>query len=103
MGRSHALKRTDRKIVQPQVGVAALFPEPEQRPVQRLPQQIIALAHGNSYAFTEIAALNKRPARERAAIAGVRAIDPERERDRVAENEIDLAAPQRRPQAVVVR
>src|ERR1700688_4248441 len=92
------LKRADGKIAQPQIGVAAFFPEPEQRPVQRLPQQVVALAHGDADAFAEIAALDERAATEGAAVAGVGAVDPERQRDRVAENEIDFAAPQRQPQ-----
>src|SRR2546423_2622752 len=92
-----ASKRTHRKIAQPQVGVAAFFPEPEQRPVQRLPQQIIAFADGDADALAEIAALDERPARECAAFARVRSADPERQRDRVAKNEIDLAAAKRQP------
>src|ERR1700694_3883774 len=96
------LKRADGKIAQPQIGVAAFFPEPEQRPVQRLPQQIIALAHGDADALAEIAALDKRAAGERAAFGGVGAVDPERQRDRVAENEITLAAAQRQPKRPVV-
>src|ERR1700738_4674215 len=87
------LEGTHRKIAQPQIGVAAFFPEPEQRPVQRLPQQIVALAHGDADALAEIATLDKRAAAERAAFAGVGAVDPERERDRIAENEVDLATP----------
>src|SRR5580704_16172135 len=87
------LKRAHRKIAQPQIGVAAFFPDPEQRPVQRLPQQVVALAHGNPDAFAEKTAFDEWPARERAAIAGVGAVDPERQRDRVAKDEIDLAAP----------
>src|SRR5207247_2565048 len=97
-----SLKRTDRKIAEPQIGVAAFFPDTKQRPVQRLPQQVVALAHGDADALAEIAALDKRPAREGAAFAGIGAADPERQRDRIAENEIDLAAPQRQPQRVVV-
>src|ERR1700728_4470404 len=62
------LERTDGKIAQPQVGVAAFFPDPEQRPVQRLPQQVVALAHGNPDALAEIAALDEGSAREGAAI-----------------------------------
>src|ERR1700689_4552046 len=96
------LKRADRKIAQPQIGVAAFFPEPEQRPVQRLPQQVVALAHGDTDAFTEITALDERAAAEGAAVAGIGAVDPERQRDRVAKNEIDFAAPQTQPQRVVV-
>src|SRR5437868_10768528 len=97
-----ALKRTHRKIAQPQIRVAAFFPDPEQRPVQRLPQQVVALAHGDANALAEIAALDERPTREGAAIAGIGAVDPERQRDRVAKDEIDLAAPQSQPRGVVV-
>src|ERR1700733_4708701 len=92
-GSPKLLKRAHRKIAQPQIGVAAFFPEPEQRPVQRLAQQIIALAHGDADAFAEIAALDKRAARERAAFGRISAVDPERQRDRIAEDEVDLAAP----------
>src|SRR3978361_1240164 len=92
------LKRADGEITQPQIGVAAFFPDPEQRPVQRLPQQVVALAHGNPDALAEKAALDKRPAGERAAFGGIGAVDPERQRDRIPENEIDLTAPQRQPQ-----
>src|SRR5580658_4873352 len=95
---SKFLKRAHRKIAQPQIGVAAFFPDPEQRPVQRLPQQIVALAHGNADALAEIAALHERAAREGAAVARIGAVDPERQRYPVAENEIDLAAPQGQPQ-----
>src|SRR5437870_10932757 len=65
------LKRADGKIAQPQIGVAAFFPDTKQRPVQRLPQQVVALAHGDADALAEIAALDKRPAREGAAFAGI--------------------------------
>src|SRR2546423_880431 len=99
---SSYLKRTDRKIAQPQISVAAFFPEPEQRPVQRLPQQIVAFADGDADALAEIAALDERAARERAAFAGIGAVDPERQRDRVAEDEIDLASPQAQPQRIVI-
>src|SRR5437588_13088520 len=88
-------ERADRKIAQPQIGEAAFFPDPEQRPVQRLPQQVVALADSDGDAFAEIPALDERPAGERAALAGIGAVDPERQRDRVAEDEIDLAPPQR--------
>src|ERR1700686_1666306 len=88
------LERAYRKIAQPQIGVAAFFPDPEQRPVQRLPQQVVALAHADADALAEIAALDKRPARERAAVAGIGAVDPEPQRDRIAEKEIDLPTPQ---------
>src|SRR5216683_4987674 len=88
---SSFLKRADGKVAQPQIGIAAFFPEPEQRPVQRLPQQIVALADGDADALAEIAALDERPARERTAFAGISAVDPERQRDRIAKDEIDLA------------
>src|ERR1700721_3089758 len=102
MVRSLCLKRAHRKIAQPQIRVAAFFPEPEQRPVQRLPQKVVALAHRDADALAEIAALDERAARERAAFAGIGAVDPERQRDRVAEDEIDLAAPQRLPQRLII-
>src|SRR5947209_16710531 len=89
------LERADGKIAQPQIGVAALFPQPEQRPVQRLPQQVVALAHRDPNALAEIPALDKRAAAEGAALLRIGAVDPERQRDCVAEDEIDLAAPQR--------
>src|SRR6202034_729522 len=82
-GRSPTLKRADREIAQPQIGVTASFPKPEQRPVQRLPQQVVALAHGNSDTLAEIAAFDKGPARERTTIGRVGAVDPERQRDRI--------------------
>src|SRR3981081_4044075 len=91
------LKRADGKVPQPQIGIAAFFPKPEQRPVQRLPQQVVALADGDADALAEIAALDERPARERAAFARIGTIDPERQRERIAEDEIDLAAPKRQP------
>ena len=94
------LKRAHRKIAQPQVGLAAFFPNPKQRPVQRLAQEVVAFAHGDPDALAEKAAFDERPAGEGAAIRGIRAVDPERQRDGVAENEIDLAAPKRKPQRV---
>src|SRR3954463_9008804 len=81
------LERADGKIAQPQIGVAALFPNPEQRPVQRLAQQVVAFAHGYADAFAEKTALDERPAAEGAAIAGIGAVDPECQRNRIAEDE----------------
>src|SRR6202035_1868644 len=86
-------ERTDRKIAQPQIGVAPFFPEPEQRPVEGLPQQIVALAHGDADALAEIAAFDERAARERAAFPGIGPVDPQCQRDCIAKNEVDLAAP----------
>src|SRR3954468_4224001 len=89
------LEWTDREIAQPQVGVAAFFPDPEQRPVQRLAQEVVALAHGDADALTEEPALDKRPTREGAALAGIGAVDPEGERDRIAKDQVDFAAAER--------
>src|SRR6201987_3930308 len=89
------LERAHRKIAQPQIGVAAFFPDPEQRPVQRLAQEIVALAHRDADALAEIAALDERPAGEGAAFTRIRAVDPEGERDGVAEDQVDLAAAKR--------
>src|SRR6201981_1986211 len=97
------LERAHREIAQPQIGVAAFFPDPEQRPVQRLPQQVVALAHGNADALAEIAALDERAAGEGAAIRRIGAVDPERQRDAVAEDEVDLAAAKREPRRLVIR
>src|SRR3989442_4689689 len=80
-------KRADGKIPQPQVGIAAFFPDPEQRPVQRRPQQVVALAHRDADALAEITALDKGPAREGAAFSRIDTVDPERQRERVAEDE----------------
>src|SRR5205814_7059520 len=95
-------KRADGKIPQPQIREAAFFPDPEQRPVQRRPQQIVALTDGDADALAEKAAFDKRPARERAAFGRIGAVDPERQRDRIAEDEVDLAPPKRQPQRVVI-
>src|SRR5947209_13890201 len=89
------LERADGKIAQPQIGVAAFFPQPEQRPVQRLPQQVVAFAHRDPDALAKIPAFDERSAAEGAAFGRIGAVDPERERDRVAKDKIDLAAPQR--------
>ena len=48
--------------------------------------------HRDADAFAEIAALEERPAGEGAAAAGIGAVEPERQRDAVAEHIIDLAA-----------
>src|SRR5258705_8923482 len=64
-----ALERTDGKIPQPQISEAAFFPNPKQRPVQRRPQQIVALADGDADALAEKTALDEGAARERAAFA----------------------------------
>src|SRR5258708_40314810 len=89
--RSGILERAHRKIMQPQIGVAAFFPDPEQRPVQGLPQQGVALAHRDADALAEISALDERTAGERAATTGISAVDREGQRDRIVEDEIDVA------------
>src|SRR5580700_2437340 len=86
-----ASKRVDREIAQPQVGEAALLPLPEQRPVQGLPQQIVAALNRDADALAEEAALQERAAAEGATAAGVGAVEPEGERDAVAEQQIDVA------------
>src|SRR4051812_39536719 len=55
----YELEGADGKIAQPQIGVAAFFPEPEQRPVQRLPQQVVALAHRDPDPLAEIPAFDE--------------------------------------------
>src|SRR5258708_7056236 len=72
-----ASKRADREIPQPQVGVAALFPEPEQRPVERLPQQVVVAADRDADAFAEETALQIGAAAEFAAVGRVGAVEPE--------------------------
>ena len=79
--------RADREITQPQVGEAALLPQPEQRPVDRLAQQIVAAFDRDADALAEEAAFHIGPAAEHAAAGGVGAVEPERERDAVAEQQ----------------
>src|SRR3954462_6975301 len=96
------LERAHREIPQPQICVAALFPDAEHRPVQGLAQHVVALAHGDADALAEEPAFDEGAAGEGAAIAGIGAVDPERERDGVAEDEIDLALAQGAAHGVVV-
>src|SRR5215471_2646010 len=86
--------RIDRKIPQPQVGEAAFLPQAKQAPVEREPQRVVAAFDRDADALAEVAALDERPAREDAAVAGVGAVEPERQRKAVAEQEIDLAPPE---------
>src|SRR5262249_42224946 len=85
----------DRKIAQPQVGEAALLPNPEQRPVEREPQRVVAALYRDPDALAEITALRERAADEGAAIGGIGAVEPERQRDAVPEQQVDLAPAQR--------
>src|SRR4051812_45289178 len=68
-GMTDSLERADGEIAQPQIGVAAFFPQSEQRPVQRLPQQVVALADRDSDSLAEIPALDERTTAERTALA----------------------------------
>src|SRR5262245_36133512 len=90
-------KRTDRESAQPQIGKTALLPDPEQCPIEGKPDCVITLFDGNSDAFAEVAAVDVRPATEGTATLGIGAVEPEGEGDRIAEQEIDVAAPQRQP------
>src|SRR5437588_5742525 len=87
-------KRADREIPEPQIGEAALLPQPEQRPVEGKTQRIIAALDRNADALAEIAALGEGSADEDAAVRRVGAVEPERERDAVAEKKIGLALAQ---------
>src|SRR5437762_13549012 len=88
-------ERADRKITQPQIGEAALLPQPEQRPVERQAQGVVAAFDRDADALAEIPAFRERAADELAAIARVGAVEPECQPDSVAEQEIDLAPAQR--------
>src|SRR5262249_3363171 len=96
-------KRTDREIAQPQIGKTALLPDPEQRPIERQPDRVISLCDTNAEASAEVASADGGPAAKGTAILGIGAVEPERERDRIAEQEIDVAAPQREPRQVRAR
>src|SRR5258705_13076575 len=96
-------KRTDREITQPQISETALLPNPEQGPIEREPDGIIALFDRDSDTFAEIAAVDIGAAAEGTAIFGIGTVEPKGERDRIAEQEIDLAAPQREPRLVRAR
>src|SRR5262245_19031681 len=89
------LIRIDREIPQPQVGEAALFPQAKQAPVDGEPQRVVAALDRDADALAEVAALDERPARECAAVSRIRAVEPEREGETIAEQEVDLAPPQR--------
>src|SRR5262249_1970487 len=96
-------KRTDGKIAQPQIGEATFLPDAEQRPVERLAQQVVAAPDRNADAFAEEPALKIRTAAECAAICRVRSVEPEGQRDTVAEQKIDLAPLEREAGGVRIR
>src|SRR4051794_31028040 len=100
---SSGSKRADREIAQPQIGETALLPDPEQRPVERQADRLIALSDRDADAFTEITVVGIGAAAKGTAILGIRAVEPEGKRDGVAEQEIDLAAPQCGARSVRVR
>src|ERR1043165_5240005 len=89
------LERADREITQPQIGETALFPNPEQRPIERKPQRVVAALDRDADALAEIAALGERTADEHAAVRRVGPVEPERKRNTVAEQKIRLALAQR--------
>src|SRR5262249_58585856 len=81
-------KRADREISQPEVGKAAGLPDAEQGPVDGEAQGIVAALDRDPDAFAEIAAFDERAACQSAAAGRTRAIEPERQREAVAEQKI---------------
>src|SRR5262245_29867930 len=96
-------ERRDRKITQPQFGEPAFFPQPEQCPIECLPQQIIAASDRDTDAFAKKATLQIGTPAEHAAICGICAIEPKSERDAVAEQQVDFTAFQRKTCGIGVR
>src|SRR6202167_360262 len=88
--RRYSSERADREIAQPKVGEASLFPELKQRPVQALPQEIVAAFDRNADALAEEPALQKRPAAESTAARRIGAVEPEGKRDAVVEQKVDF-------------
>src|SRR6266446_2097696 len=87
-------KGADREIPEPQIGEAALLPQPEQRPIEGKPQRIVAALDRDADTLAEIAALGERPADKDAAVRRIRAVEPERKHDAIAEQEVGLALAQ---------
>src|SRR5687767_5136685 len=87
-------KRADREIPEPQIGEAALLPQPEQRPVEGEPKRVVAALDRDPDALAEIAALGDRTADENAAASRIRPVKPESKRNAVTEQQIDLALAQ---------
>src|SRR6185312_5851753 len=92
--RRFASERADRKIAQPQIGELAVLPQAEQRPVERLAQHVVAAPYRDADALAEEPALQERSAAKHATAGRIRAIEPERQRDAVTEQQVDFAAPQ---------
>src|ERR1043166_9094601 len=97
------LKRADWKISEPQIRELALLPDPEQGVVQRQPDRIVAAFDRDADALAEVAAVEIGTAAERTAVLGIGAVEPERERDRVAEHQVDVAALEREAGDIGVR
>src|SRR5688572_14731890 len=93
----------DRKIAKPQVGEAALLPDPEQRPVEAEPHDVIAFLDRDPDALSEVAAVEIGPATEGATVLRIGAVEPESERYSIPEQQVDVAAPEREPGHLVVR
>src|SRR5262245_32229332 len=85
--------RADRKIAQPKIGKAPFFPQFEQRPIECQSHRIVAAPHRDSDALTKIPAFGEWPTDKSAAAVRIAAIQPERKRNPVAEQEIDVRAP----------
>src|ERR1700738_487120 len=100
---NHNSERADGEIAEPKIGKMALLPYPEQRPVQSKPDRVVAFADRYADPFSEVAAVDVGSAAKCSAILGISSVDPECERDRVAEQEIDIAAAQSQPRHVGVR
>src|SRR5689334_10037758 len=89
--KSEGSERADRKIAQPQIGETAPLPDTEQRPVERLPQKIVAAPHRNADTFAEEPAFEIGAAAKFAAVRGVGAVEPESKCNAVAEQQVHLA------------
>src|SRR5918995_6930544 len=96
-------KRIDWRIAQPQVGEAAFFPQTKQRPVERKAQGVIAALNRDADTLAEIPALQERSATERATGRGIGAVDPERKRQAVAEQEVHFVLAQRSARGLGIR
>src|SRR5215470_3984973 len=96
-------KRADRKIAQPQIRETTLLPDSEYSPIECQAHRIVTLLHRDAHAFAEIAAVDVGTTAKSTAIFGIGSIEPEGERDCIAEQEIDFAAPQGEPRCVGAR
>src|SRR5437588_1306993 len=83
--RSRSSERAHRKIPQPQFRESPLLPDTKQRPIECQPDGLVPLANGDADALAEIPVVDVRPAAKSAAVLRVGSVEPERERNRVAE------------------